>query len=140
MLPAPATLIGMGRRKADYPIAAKLVQLRRQRGWTQMDVATKIGRAQSRIAKWELSEGQPGPGDLLALANAFGVPIVYLCDDKMTEPKQAETTPAMSEDETLILGLIRRIGTDRAIDLLVAQPRNHSDPGDSLTPRGPKGK
>lgn len=120
----------MTRRKSDYPIAAKIQQLRKMKGWTQSDVASRIGRAQSRIAKWELSEGMPNPRDLLALANAFGVPLVYLCDDEMQDPRDAEPeqTPGLSDDETLILGIVKRIGADEAIGRLVKHGESPEPP------------
>jgi transcriptional regulator with XRE-family HTH domain len=109
----------MANKRVETAIPQKLSALRRKKGWTQVDVASRIGRAQSRVAKWELGEGMPTPRDLLRLADAFDVPIAYLCDDEMTDPAQASQKPDLSEGEVLILGMVRRIGEERAIDRLM---------------------
>ena len=116
------------RMKTPKPIAIKLRRLRQERGWTQADLGQRIGRAQSRIAKWELSEGAPTPADIRALADAFDVSLEYLCDDRSNEPnkpKAAEPAqPMLTKDQEFLLLLADRMGVQALLDrvLNLSQP------------------
>jgi transcriptional regulator with XRE-family HTH domain len=130
---ATAPMLGnMARKKMESRIAEKLVALRRARGLTQNDVARTIGRHQSRLAKWELGEGVPQPGDLLRLSEMFDVPVAYLCDDSVDDPAEVSKGPELTQDEVLILGIVRKIGPDRALDRLMGMPT--PAPGEATPP------
>jgi transcriptional regulator with XRE-family HTH domain len=95
---------------------------------TQKALAESIGRVQSRVAKWEKSEGQPGPSELFKLAKSLETSLDYLCDDQAASPygKSPERTVAHTptcepdRDERLILELARWIGHDAALNLLLS--------------------
>ncbi len=48
-------------------------QLREERGWTQLQLANKLGVTPSSIYKWEAGRNQPKVAQLRALARVFGV-------------------------------------------------------------------
>jgi transcriptional regulator with XRE-family HTH domain len=45
--------------------------MRRRRGWTQQDVASRVGVRQSAVARWERAEARPSATHLHALCVAF---------------------------------------------------------------------
>lgn len=101
-------------------IGSKIQRLRKSRGWSQGDLGSSIGRNQSRIAKWELNSGVPTPADLMRLADAFGVDIRYLCDDKQQEPAKPDVEePRYTEVEMLVLGLMKQLGARTVLDRIV---------------------
>jgi len=48
-------------------------QLREQVGWTQLELAVKIGVTPTTISAWERGAYEPRASQLRALAEAFGV-------------------------------------------------------------------
>jgi len=59
-------------------LAARIRQLREQRGMTQADVAIAIGVRTNRISELERNEGQASLPTLIALADLFNVTLDYL--------------------------------------------------------------
>ena len=50
-------------------------QLRQERGWTQLDVARRLGVSESIVSWWERGERVPRPATQQRLADLFGVPV-----------------------------------------------------------------
>ena len=57
---------------------ARLKQLRRERGLTQLQVATALGVVDRTLRKYEVGEIAPTLPVLIALADFFGVSLDYL--------------------------------------------------------------
>lgn len=60
----------------------KVRDLRKERYWTQSQLAAMIGVQAQTIANIESGRNNPHPTTLHKLANAFGVPIEQLFDDE----------------------------------------------------------
>ena len=58
--------------RAFNPVA--LVARRKERNWTQAQLAAKSGRALKTVVAWESGARCPTPAHLLALATTLGVP------------------------------------------------------------------
>jgi transcriptional regulator with XRE-family HTH domain len=54
--------------------AGRLKELREAKGWTQEELARKAGVSQRGIANWELGLRAPSWPNVVALAEALGVP------------------------------------------------------------------
>ncbi len=52
-----------------------LRQLREERGWTQEQLARRLGVAQGAVSKWERGQRLPSPRRLQALTDLFGVQV-----------------------------------------------------------------
>ncbi len=50
-------------------------QLREERGWTQQDLARRLGVTQGGVSTWERGRGTPWPKYQHRLADLFGVPV-----------------------------------------------------------------
>ena len=48
-------------------------ELRQERGWTQLDLANRLGVTPSSVYNWESGKFEPKASQLRALARAFGV-------------------------------------------------------------------
>lgn len=57
--------------------------LRLKKGWTQQDLADKLGVSQQTIAKWENKRGLPTVDKLPAIAKVFCVPLEVLYKEDM---------------------------------------------------------
>ncbi len=48
-------------------------ELREERGWTQLDLANRLGVTPATVYNWERGKYEPKASQLRALARAFGV-------------------------------------------------------------------
>ena len=63
-------------------IADKIVQLRKEKGWSQEYLAEKLGVSRQSISKWESGAAMPEVNRIVELADLFGVTTDYLLKDK----------------------------------------------------------
>ena len=87
------------------PFARELRQLREQRGLTQQELATRIGRLRESISSYECGQVAPGPDVVSALTRALGVPSERLARLSLSRP---ETTPLGRE--------LRRLRKERGLN------------------------
>ena len=57
----------------NVEIAQRLAELRRERGFSQEGLAEQLGLARQAVSKWERAESAPDMGNLIALADLYGV-------------------------------------------------------------------
>ncbi len=86
-----------GKRKGsamNIEIAQRLYELRRKHGFSQESLAAELGLSRQAISKWERSESAPDMGNLIALADLYGMTI-----DELIRPAAAEATDETSSIE-----------------------------------------
>lgn len=59
----------------NVEIAQRLAELRRERGFSQEGLAAELGLSRQAVSKWERAESAPDMGNLMALADLYGVTI-----------------------------------------------------------------
>ena len=57
----------------NVEIAQRLAELRRERGFSQESLAEQLGLSRQAVSKWERAESAPDMGNLIALADLYGV-------------------------------------------------------------------
>lgn len=69
-------------------------ELRQERGWTQLDLASKLGVTPSSVYNWEKGNWGPRAAQLRQLATVFGVPmdVIELPGPKAAESKEGSAT------------------------------------------------
>lgn len=94
------------RNRMNVEIAQHLASLRRQKGYSQEALAAELGLSRQAISKWERAESQPDTGNLIALADLYGVTLDELvrveadiADDVRFE--DAERNAQQERDEEL---------------------------------------
>ena len=83
----------------------KLSVLRKESGYTQLDLAEKVRVSRQAISKWETGRALPSAENLKYLSELFGVSVDYLLNDDMTEepkPKEQEPAPEPQTEEAVI--------------------------------------
>ena len=65
-----------------------ITTLRRERGWTQTNLADRIGIAPQSVSKWECGVGYPDVTLFPVIADLFGVPIGVLFGEETTSAKE----------------------------------------------------
>lgn len=59
-------------------IGARILALRRGRGWTQWELATECGVVRWTVGRWETEAARPDLPSLCRLADAFETTLDYL--------------------------------------------------------------
>ena len=55
-------------------LADKIIDLRKKNGWSQEELAEKLGVSRQAVSKWETGAADPSTSNLLALSKIFGIP------------------------------------------------------------------
>ena len=79
-------------------LGEKIAQLRRKNGWSQEELADKMGVSRQAVSKWESGQTMPDLERILRLSSLFGVTIDYLLKDG-AEP---EIPQSEAEEDTHI--------------------------------------
>lgn len=93
----------------------KLIELRKEAGLTQIDLAEQLDVSRQAISKWEVGTAVPGTDKLRALSELYGVSVDYLLNDDMDRPPEpADGRKEEQKDDHRELALkektIRRMG------------------------------
>lgn len=81
-------------------LADKIIQLRKEAGWSQEELAEKIGVSRQSISKWEGAQSIPDMKKILKLSEVFQVSTDYLLKDEIeipNSPVEVETLPAVDD-------------------------------------------
>ena len=70
-----------------HSIGKTIAELRKAKGWTQIELAEKLQVSDKAVSKWEQDSGAPSIEFFPALAEVFGVSIDYLMTGKKVEPE-----------------------------------------------------
>ncbi len=77
----------MGLFTKKHSIGKTIAELRKEKGWTQIELAEKLQVSDKAISKWEKDSGAPSVEFFPALAELFGVSIDYIMTGKKVEPE-----------------------------------------------------
>ena len=80
-------------------LADKIVSLRKKAGWSQEELAEKLGVTRQSVSKWEGAQSVPDMDKVVTMSRLFGVTTDYLLKDELEE----EPPCAAAEDEELPL-------------------------------------
>lgn len=89
----------------------KLSALRRREGWSQEQLAGRLGVTRQSVSKWESGQAAPELGKLVALSELFGVSVDYLVKDELPEPEARSGELSRLEAQVEAIG--RRMDTGR---------------------------
>lgn len=95
-------------RRIIMILADKIIALRKKNGFSQEELAEKLGVSRQSISKWEGAQSTPDLDRILEMSKLFGVSTDYLLKDEMEE-----TEYISSEDSSL-----RRVSMEEANSFL----------------------
>ena len=80
--------------------AEKIIMLRKQKGWSQEELATQLDISRQSVSKWESRMSVPDLDKVIKLSKIFGVTTDYLLKDwEVSQPMLKEETPNTSAYE-----------------------------------------
>ena len=74
----------------NIEIANRLVELRKKNGYSQEELAEKIGISRQAVSKWERAESSPDTDNLIALSRLYQVSLDELLGTGATAPPLQE--------------------------------------------------
>ena len=86
-------------------LADKIMELRKKNGWSQEELAEKLGVSRQAVSKWESASSIPDLDRILAMSRLFGVTTDYLLKDEVEE------TPAPVDEP---VNSLRRVSLEEA--------------------------
>ena len=106
-------------------LSEKIYNCRRKAGWSQEELAARLGVSRQAVSKWETGDAQPEVAKLRLLSQVFGVSIDWLLSEEDGEPVPesgaAQARPELSEQLPGIIGrLFRRYGYLAGVYVIVS--------------------
>ena len=83
----PQILVNFGYGGRTMILADKIIEERKKNGWTQEDLAQKLGVSRQSVSKWESAGAIPDLKKIIQLAYLFGVSTDYLLKDEIEKEK-----------------------------------------------------
>ena len=81
-------------------LAEKIINLRKKNGWSQEELAEKLGVTRQSISKYEGAQSIPDLDKILKLSEIFGVTTDYLITDELEEEEYAPSQMHENESES----------------------------------------
>lgn len=115
-------------------LADKIIDLRKESGWSQEELANQLGVSRQAVSKWESASSIPDLDKIIKMSNIFGVSTDYLLKDSMEEERDtkeaSECSTELGADEENIqmismetanayLELLRNISSKIALGVLL---------------------
>ena len=76
----------------------KIAMLRRQKNWSQEELAEKLMVTRQAVSKWESAQSMPDLDKLVQLSELLGVSTDYLLKNGMDTPEQDDPKQAVREN------------------------------------------
>ena len=90
-------------------IAENIVQLRKRKGMTQIELAERLNYSDKAVSKWERGESVPDIGVLKTVADLFGVTVDYLITAEHENEAEAVTETPIDDEGARIKRRRKRI-------------------------------
>ena len=87
-----------------------MVALRREQGWSQEELAIRLGVSRQAVSKWERAEASPDTDNLIALARLYGISLDQLL---LQAPTQGESGQAREDREVFAAAEAWEAGEER---------------------------
>lgn len=99
--------------KKEETLNTRIQKLRKEKGFTQAELASQLNITDKAVSKWESGEGNPDISILPKIALIFGVSVDYLLTGKETEEKIIVTSKyelCAKNDDPSYLSQIKNLG------------------------------
>ena len=77
-------------------LADKIIENRKRNGWSQEELADRLGVSRQSVSKWEGAQAVPDMKKIIQMSELFGVSTDYLLKDNMESDSGSDITPVDS--------------------------------------------
>ena len=91
-------------------LGEKILVLRKARGWSQEELAGRIGVTRQALSRWESDAAVPDTVNVVQMADLFGVSCDYLLREKWTEDQPAVPQKRQWTEWQMAGGLLTLLG------------------------------
>ena len=77
-------------------LADKIIENRKKNGWSQEELAERLGVSRQSVSKWEGAQAVPDMKKIIQMSEIFGVSTDYLLRDDIETPAEPEMKPVDS--------------------------------------------
>ncbi|MBQ4101472.1 MAG: helix-turn-helix domain-containing protein [Oscillospiraceae bacterium] len=86
----------------NIEIANRLVRLRKEKGYSQEELAEKLGLSRQAISKWERAEASPDTDNLILLSRLYGISLdeLLFTEDEIPTPEPEKSNSEEADRET----------------------------------------
>lgn len=95
-------------------LADKIIEERKKNGWSQEELADKLGVSRQAVSKWESAGSVPDLQRIIQLANLFGVSTDYLLKDELEHDEVSAYVSTETDDSKPI----RKVSMEEANSFL----------------------
>lgn len=95
-------------------LADKIIELRKKNGWSQEELADKLGVSRQSVSKWESAQAVPDMNRIIKMSEIFGVSTDFLLKDNLELPVTA-AEPNLDSDS---IDSVRRVSMEEASGFL----------------------
>lgn len=119
----------------NIAIADRLLRLRKAHGFSQEELAEKIGISRQSVSKWERAEASPDTDNLIALARLYGVSLdeLLLSDEEESKGRERGSSPfRMGWKTEGTAAAVRPSGTECRAPLRIGRPAVDGDAAEKV--------
>lgn len=107
---------GVDNMSTPNTISKQIIKLRNKQGWTQQQLAEKIGVSKQSVSNWETGEKLPRMGKIEEMANIFNVTVSYIIDGKSDNEKENIDIVKNLEEQGIIINFADYEGFEKLSD------------------------
>ena len=105
-------------------LADKIIRFRKKAGWSQEELAERLGVTRQSVSKWEGAQSVPDIEKILQMSRIFGVTTDYLLKDELDEEETLTPLASMALMEEAATDMpLRRITLEEASEYLKLRKR-----------------
>ncbi|MBU5429576.1 helix-turn-helix transcriptional regulator [Kineothrix sp. MSJ-39] len=78
-------------------LADKIINMRKKAGWSQEELASRLGVTRQSVSKWEGAQSVPDIEKIVQISRLFSVTTDYLLKDELEEPEPVAMTDAVRQ-------------------------------------------
>ena len=100
-------------------LGEKILTLRKTRGWSQEDLAGRIGVTRQALSRWESDAAVPDTVNVVQMADLFGVSCDYLLRDGWTEERPDLPAGGKAKERRIVAWVVTALGAAGTLTTLI---------------------
>lgn len=101
-------------------LAKKIMEERKRNGWSQEELAEKLGVSRQSVSKWESAQSVPDLNRIIKMAELLGVTTDYLLRDEFEKMESSEDLIEVAE----VSKNVRKVSMEEAVEFLKMQEKH----------------